>query len=50
MTEDKRGYDKVEFEVKDLEVFIEQFAHFYILFWNSLKKEKTDSRIGRGSE
>lgn len=34
------GYDKVEFVVKDWEVFIQQFAHFYILFWNSLKREK----------
>lgn len=42
----QEGYDKVEFEVKDLEVFIEQFAHFYILFWNSLKNEKTHTRIG----
>ncbi len=36
----EEGYDKVEFEVKDLEVFIQQFAHFYILFLNSLKKGK----------
>lgn len=27
-----RGSDKVEFEVKDLEVFIQHFAHFDILF------------------
>lgn len=27
-----RGYDKVEFEVKNLEVFIHHFAHFDILF------------------
>lgn len=39
MAEHKRGYEKVEFDVKDMEVFIQQFAHFYILFWNSLKKE-----------
>lgn len=33
------GFDKVEFEVKDLEVFIQHFAH---PIWSSLKQGKTD--------
>lgn len=47
MAEHKRGYEKVEFEVKDMEIFIQQFAHFHILFWNSLKNGKRllDKRI-----
>lgn len=51
MAEHKRGYEKVEFDVKDMEVFIQQFAHFYILFWNSLKKEnQTYLTIGQKNQ